>query len=130
MSDVTVEKTPKGYKRCPKCSGLVKGPRTKVCTHCRHEFAGKVNAPAKPAKAKVIAVVVEPEPVKPTIVPDPFTFSLSAALDPGRKVKSAYIVRRASGVVNLPNATVTAMRYSEAVQVPSPAVFENDVVMA
>jgi hypothetical protein len=36
MSDAT-SKVPQGYKRCPKCKGIVKGPRTKSCS-CGHVF--------------------------------------------------------------------------------------------
>jgi hypothetical protein len=30
-----------GWKRCPACEGYVKGPVTKVCPSCGHEFAFK-----------------------------------------------------------------------------------------
>jgi hypothetical protein len=41
------KKTKPGYKRCPECKLLVKGPRTKTCPKCQHEFA--VKQPAAPA---------------------------------------------------------------------------------
>ena len=30
-----------GWKSCPECSGFVKGPLTKVCPNCKHEFTFK-----------------------------------------------------------------------------------------
>lgn len=38
-----------GWKRCPECQGFVKGPLTKVCPACRHEFTFKSRLVAKPA---------------------------------------------------------------------------------
>lgn len=33
---------PQGWKLCPSCEGLVKGPRTKACPKCGHTFEAKV----------------------------------------------------------------------------------------
>lgn len=30
-----------GWKSCPSCDGFVKGPLTKVCPNCKHEFVFK-----------------------------------------------------------------------------------------
>jgi uncharacterized Zn finger protein (UPF0148 family) len=45
-----------GYKLCPKCKKLVKGPRTKTCPHCGHEFE------AEQKKAKPVAQAPAPQP--------------------------------------------------------------------
>ena len=37
-----------GWKRCPGCEGYVKGPLTKVCPACKHEFTFKSRMMAKP----------------------------------------------------------------------------------
>jgi hypothetical protein len=37
-----------GWKRCPACEGYVKGPVTKVCPSCGHEFAFKSKLVARP----------------------------------------------------------------------------------
>jgi hypothetical protein len=37
-----------GWKRCPSCEGFVKGPLTKVCPACQHEFTFKSRQVAKP----------------------------------------------------------------------------------
>jgi hypothetical protein len=81
MAEVEV-KVPKGFKRCPKCKNLVKGPRTKICTHdgCGHVFEAKKPLKSKPARAgkatKPVKEVVQPtvveEPQVP-IIPDPYT---------------------------------------------------------
>lgn len=34
-----------GWKNCPSCSGFVKGPLTKVCPNCKHEFQFKAKEP-------------------------------------------------------------------------------------
>ena len=47
------KKVKPGYKRCPKCKLLVKGPRTKTCPKCQHEFA--VKQPAAPAPGPAAA---------------------------------------------------------------------------
>jgi hypothetical protein len=44
-------KTKPGYKRCPSCTAVVKGPRTKVCPKCSHEFEPKKAAAAVPETA-------------------------------------------------------------------------------
>ena len=45
------KKVKPGYKRCPKCKLLVKGPRTKTCPKCQHAFVVKVPAAPEPAAA-------------------------------------------------------------------------------
>ena len=50
------KKTRQGQKQCPKCNAWVKGPRTKSCPKCGHQFR------AKQRKAPVAEVVAaEPE---------------------------------------------------------------------
>lgn len=34
-----------GWKSCPSCSGFVKGPLSKVCPNCKHEFVFKARVP-------------------------------------------------------------------------------------
>lgn len=38
-----------GWKRCPGCEGFVKGPVTKVCPSCGHEFQFKSRLARKPS---------------------------------------------------------------------------------
>lgn len=87
-------KVPKGYKRCPKCKGLVKGPRTKTCTNpkCKHTFVAKVAAVVTQPKP---ATVVTP-PVNP-IVPDPYTFATPVQFDQ-EPLAHTFWIRYASGV--------------------------------
>jgi hypothetical protein len=51
-----------GYKRCPKCEALVKGPRTRVCPKCSHEFESKQKKAPVPAP---LTVAVEAPATKP-----------------------------------------------------------------
>jgi uncharacterized Zn finger protein (UPF0148 family) len=57
------KKTKPGYKRCPECKLLVKGPRTKTCPKCQHEFAVKQSATPEPEPAPA---AVEATPAKST----------------------------------------------------------------
>ena len=53
-----------GQKQCPKCQNWIKGPRTKTCPKCSHEFQPKQKAVAAPKAAS--AVVAAPAaPAKP-----------------------------------------------------------------
>jgi len=53
-----------GQKQCPKCEKWIKGPRTRVCPQCSHEFEAKpVSAPAAPEPVLAAAVTAE-KPVK------------------------------------------------------------------
>jgi hypothetical protein len=53
----------RGQKQCPKCKTWIKGPRTKTCPKCSHQFQPK-QKPGAPKPAA--AVVVAPEaPAKP-----------------------------------------------------------------
>src|SRR5574343_918909 len=76
-----MSKIPHGYKRCPACQGLVKGPRTKVCS-CGHEFVKGAAKPAKVAKPTK-AVAVAPKSVAPQgiVTPDPWVFDKLASPD-------------------------------------------------
>ena len=46
-------KTKPGYKRCPSCAAVVKGPRTKACPKCDYQFNGKQKVAAAPEPAVV-----------------------------------------------------------------------------
>ena len=51
----------RGQKQCPKCDAWVKGPRTKACPKCGHQFR------AKQRKAPIAeAVTAAPAAVEPT----------------------------------------------------------------
>src|SRR4051812_30946193 len=100
-TDVAVKTlVPKGWKTCPKCKELVKGPRTSVCPHCKADIAKK-NGKTKVAKAtggkrgrprKVAAVAVE---VKPT---DPYTFNEIVGIGSLSGIKGSSVIRRAGGL--------------------------------
>jgi hypothetical protein len=58
------KRTRQGQKQCPKCQTWIKGPRTKTCPKCSHEFQPKKKTVAAPKPAP--AVVAAPEaPAKP-----------------------------------------------------------------
>jgi hypothetical protein len=52
----------RGQKQCPKCETWVKGPRTKACPKCSHQFQAK--QPKAPAAE---AVAAEPEKAAATV---------------------------------------------------------------
>ncbi len=53
-----------GQKQCPKCEKWIRGPRTRVCPRCSHEFQPKpVKAPAAPEPVAAAAVTTE-KPVR------------------------------------------------------------------
>jgi uncharacterized Zn finger protein (UPF0148 family) len=56
------KKVKPGYKRCPECKILVKGPRTKTCPKCQHEFPVKQQAVPAPEPAAAASET----PTKPT----------------------------------------------------------------
>lgn len=121
MAEVEV-KVPKGYKRCPKCKNLVKGPRTKVCTHdgCGHQFQPKkATKPVKAGKAaKPVKSKVKEEPQVP-VIPDPFTKSEIVMCHKNKKNVApqgvnpwtGYCAFNTFGVISKPNNTAKALRY-------------------
>jgi hypothetical protein len=50
-----------GQKQCPKCSKWIKGPRTKTCPHCGHQFQSR---PVEAPVAQPAATAVMDKPVK------------------------------------------------------------------
>ena len=58
------KRTRRGQKQCPKCDAWVKGPRTKTCPKCGHEFQPKQKTVAAPKAASAVVAAPEP-PAKP-----------------------------------------------------------------
>ena len=61
------KKSKPGYKRCPKCTALVRGPRTKTCPKCSYQFSGRKKAAPAPAPAPAAAVVAEKPAITVTL---------------------------------------------------------------
>ena len=59
-----------GQKQCPECKAWIKGPRTRVCPKCDHQFNGEKKAAPAP-KPEPTKVMVE----KPTKVADAITIA-------------------------------------------------------
>jgi hypothetical protein len=118
---------PKGWKRCPACSELVKGPRTGTCPHCKADIskASKAAKPkAKPGRpAKAVAVAVVPKSV------DPYTFN-TYAVGNYYGVKGSISVRHASGRARFPNGLKSTLEYLMGVSVPETVVIPNFIEVA
>lgn len=118
--EVPAPKVPKGSKRCPGCTGFVKGPRTLTCPACGYAFGTK-----KPTKVVAKTIVVVP----PRESPDPYTFSVNAVGD-YNSTKGASVVRRAMGNSLFPKGLASTLEYLTKVSEPEWVETPNFIVVA
>lgn len=127
---------PKGWKKCPKCSELVKGPRTGTCPHCKADIskAGKKAAKATKAKSgrgpgrprKVVATTVELP--KATC---PFTFNEFATIGNLQGIKRNSTISRVTPALYPQTQRFRdTMMYLDSVQTPEPVEVENYLTFA
>lgn len=126
---VAKQLVPKGWKTCPKCKELVKGPRTGVCPHCKADISkNKTPKVAKVKKTggkrgrprKVVAVAVPKAPS------DPYTFNEVAGIGSLVGVKGSSVIRRAGGLFgNTPQGYRETLAYIDEIEAPEPTAFEN-----
>jgi hypothetical protein len=136
--ETTKKLCPKGYKVCPKCHGLVKGPRTGVCTKtsdvmgnvyegCGHVFTPKKET--KPTKVTEKTVAVPSEPKAPEVVrgPDPYTVSEMAMVPLGPQ---GCVIKKAAGSARYPKGLKATLAYLKSLTEPEPFMADNIVVYA
>lgn len=111
---------PKGSKRCPACSQLVKGPRTLKCPHCEYQFGTK-----KPVKVKIVPAI----PATKSQATDPYTFRLNT-VDNSDTLANSTVNVNVGGHARRPKALAKVVEYLTGVAQPEFMEVPNFITMA